>query len=617
MTMFDFSDTEQNNNMNVILEVIENPNAPISTLKAILEKTTSQNIAEHIKSKIMHAVDVAIQKRNSVEIIAFDFGDGKGAVPAHRHINPDSSLGGWVADTASVDSSVYVGENVVVYGLARVFEESKLSDNVRVFGKAQIFGSSCISDNASVGDNAKIYGETHVGGNACIQGYLELCKNSKSAYFQNYQSVDSTAEKTTPKADAQKLISKEKNKDENIKKTTISFDFANDKEKMLKAAKNPKTSPDILDSLVKNSSIVIRTAAINNPNIRPSTLEDIATKTQGDSIIFAIATNTKASTESLAILLRREISRNTLARNPNTPIQLLIALAESDCSSVFYNPNLPFETLEFLAQKDNHYAMSALAWHPNTTFETLNVLAEKGNNVAMSALARHPNTPFETLKILAEKGEQYAISTLTRNSHTPLNLLESLIQRYNNNCLASFLAKNSQISIDTLMCLAARYTTHHEVRISIANNKNATSEILDLLIYNPNGEKYKTGKLCLSIAKHPNTSAELLGFLSQSKDAEVVKAVVNNPTNKSTTGFKIPPPPEPLQFNTERISEIKTESKKLSAMLNTIYEQDNLPPEAPKINNSSVLNLDDTHLDIVKILATRPEWERDELQTMM
>jgi len=27
-----------------------------------------------------------------------DFGDGAGAVPAHRHLNPDGDLGGWVGD---------------------------------------------------------------------------------------------------------------------------------------------------------------------------------------------------------------------------------------------------------------------------------------------------------------------------------------------------------------------------------------------------------------------------------------------------------------------------------------------------------------------------------------
>lgn len=335
-----------------------------------------------------------------------------------------------------------------------------------------------------LGDNAKIYGETHVSGNARIHGYLELCTNSKLVYPQSYQSVDSTAEKNNPKANAQKIISKEANSDENVKETTINFDFANDKEKILKLAKNPKTSPDILDFLVKNSSVVIRTAAINNPNIRPSTLEDIATKTQGDSIIFAIATNTQASTESLAILLRREISRNTLASNPNTPIQLLIALAKSDCRSVFYNPNLPFETLEFLAQKDNYYATSALAQHPNTTYETLNVLAEKGNNVAMSALARHPNTPFETLKILAEKGEQDAISALLENPKTPIELLESLVIKEHghsyNSQLAIFLAQNNNVSVNTLIFLARKYTCNLDVRISIAQNENSTSEILNV-----------------------------------------------------------------------------------------------------------------------------------------
>ena len=41
----------------------------------------------------------------------YDFADGKGSVPAHRHINPDGSVGGWVADTATVADTVYIGED--------------------------------------------------------------------------------------------------------------------------------------------------------------------------------------------------------------------------------------------------------------------------------------------------------------------------------------------------------------------------------------------------------------------------------------------------------------------------------------------------------------------------
>ena len=32
----------------------------------------------------------------------FDFRDGQGPVPAHRHTHPDGSEGGWVANTAQV-----------------------------------------------------------------------------------------------------------------------------------------------------------------------------------------------------------------------------------------------------------------------------------------------------------------------------------------------------------------------------------------------------------------------------------------------------------------------------------------------------------------------------------
>lgn len=37
----------------------------------------------------------------------FDFGSLDGPVSAHRHLNPDGSTGGWVADTAFAALSVY------------------------------------------------------------------------------------------------------------------------------------------------------------------------------------------------------------------------------------------------------------------------------------------------------------------------------------------------------------------------------------------------------------------------------------------------------------------------------------------------------------------------------
>lgn len=44
--------------------------------------------------------------------ITFDFGDGNGPVPAHRNQHG----GGWIADTATVPESAWVGSDACVYG---------------------------------------------------------------------------------------------------------------------------------------------------------------------------------------------------------------------------------------------------------------------------------------------------------------------------------------------------------------------------------------------------------------------------------------------------------------------------------------------------------------------
>ena len=49
----------------------------------------------------------------------FDF--GYGLVAAHRHKNPDGSIGGWVADTARVSGTAWVSGDAQVSGDARVY----------------------------------------------------------------------------------------------------------------------------------------------------------------------------------------------------------------------------------------------------------------------------------------------------------------------------------------------------------------------------------------------------------------------------------------------------------------------------------------------------------------
>jgi carbonic anhydrase/acetyltransferase-like protein (isoleucine patch superfamily) len=96
----------------------------------------------------------------------FDF--GRGLVPASRHINRNGDKGGWVADTALVEPTAYIGENAVVYGNAQVRDFAKVLDKASVFNDAQVF------DNAVVRCGAKVCGSAIVCETAVIDSYAHI-----------------------------------------------------------------------------------------------------------------------------------------------------------------------------------------------------------------------------------------------------------------------------------------------------------------------------------------------------------------------------------------------------------------------------------------------------------
>ena len=93
--------------------------------------------------------ETTVKFTNNIDMTTFDFGDGKGPVAAHRHFNG----GGWVADTATVAKTAYIGPDARVYGAARVY------DYAYVYGAARVF------------DNAVVYGYAWVYGDAYVYDY--------------------------------------------------------------------------------------------------------------------------------------------------------------------------------------------------------------------------------------------------------------------------------------------------------------------------------------------------------------------------------------------------------------------------------------------------------------
>ena len=88
----------------------------------------------------------------------FDFGWGQ--VPVHRHENGN----GWVADTAMVEDSCYIGIDALVYGDARV------CGNARVYGDALVCGDARVYGNARVCGGARVCGDADL---FVVQGIAE------------------------------------------------------------------------------------------------------------------------------------------------------------------------------------------------------------------------------------------------------------------------------------------------------------------------------------------------------------------------------------------------------------------------------------------------------------
>lgn len=112
------------------------------------------------------------------ELYEVDF--GAGPVEARRHVNPDGSAGGWVAETANVDPAAWVDPDACVFGNARVFGTAQIQDlahvcdNAKVdgglvYGEATVGGDCTVAD-AEVGEQAVVVGRARVGGGAQVHG---------------------------------------------------------------------------------------------------------------------------------------------------------------------------------------------------------------------------------------------------------------------------------------------------------------------------------------------------------------------------------------------------------------------------------------------------------------
>ena len=126
-----------------------------------------------------------MSSRCCIERASFDFHDGRGSVPAHKHPN---GLG-WVADTAQVENTVHVGPEARVCGWARVTGEVRLCDYSQVCDYASVGGKTRLADHATVGgyasvdDGVELHEDCYVGGGSSLKNHEVLRGNMTHADF--------------------------------------------------------------------------------------------------------------------------------------------------------------------------------------------------------------------------------------------------------------------------------------------------------------------------------------------------------------------------------------------------------------------------------------------------
>ncbi len=131
-----------------------------------------------------------------------------GGTPGTWRVNPDGSLGGFVAATASVATTVKTGVDTAVCDVAQVLGTAELSGRARVSGRALIDGQVHVSERAQVKGDAQIFnpgnatpaeisGHAQIYGNATLDGSVIITDTAKvygSAVVRDYVELRGTTE---------------------------------------------------------------------------------------------------------------------------------------------------------------------------------------------------------------------------------------------------------------------------------------------------------------------------------------------------------------------------------------------------------------------------------------
>ncbi|PIP95998.1 MAG: hypothetical protein COW00_06850 [Bdellovibrio sp. CG12_big_fil_rev_8_21_14_0_65_39_13] len=98
-------------------------------------------------------------------------------------VNANGEPGGFVAENAIVDTTVYLGKNVQICGHAMILDHAQITGNAivkdyaKVYHSAKVFGNAIVYENAEIYERAGVWENARAYGNSRIYGFAGLRGN--------------------------------------------------------------------------------------------------------------------------------------------------------------------------------------------------------------------------------------------------------------------------------------------------------------------------------------------------------------------------------------------------------------------------------------------------------
>lgn len=311
-----------------------------------------------------------------------------------------------------------------------------------------------------------------------------------------------------------------------------------------KLAYRDNITPEALDAIIDRAakSPDVIAIASRNANVSPETIERMANSSERQFKLLA-AESPKTSPETLRRLAHELPSKSSVARNPNTPIDVLIDFSKSDDVSLFNdlvnNKNLPNEAIDNIldspslsgVRADDHgYLGNSLAGTKGLTPEQLVKVYNMFKNSRGTTLL-HPSLPMDILNAALESPRRAVRAQAHKNPQTPPERLASFLADPGYTAYQHVtVLRNPNVPPEALIAAYADENLGKERFDELALNPNAPLDLLVQLI------KKSTPYTRELVTHHPKVTDEMLKKLSKDRNENVATAAKERIKQRQAAG---------------------------------------------------------------------------------